>query len=206
MDFSFDTLLMRAIKMEKECEAEGTEHDPAGATGFEAVQDPAISSSSAARTMVFNSPPPPLPTPTSLPPSIDSPPANLAHNFENSSESESSSDAGDTHTGSTASQKRKRKSKSKIAYKKLAFKKRRAADRQGAKDDVDVKVRASIRERHTSTAPINVPSFSLDTKVPARTGYVAMRDVKANKKVYKLHELVGEGSKFKFNLVEWDGE
>ena len=131
---------------------------------------------------------------------------NLAHNFKNSSESESESDAGDTHTGSTASQKHKQKSKSKIAYKKLAFKKRHTADRQGAKDNVDVKVRVSIHERHTSAAPINVPLFILDTNVPAWTEYVAMRDVKANKKVYKLHKLVGEGSKFKFNLVEWDGE
>jgi hypothetical protein len=64
----------------------------------------------------------------------------------------------------------------------------------------------SMRERHTSAVPISVPSFSLDTKVPAQTGYLGMRDVKTNKRVYKLHELVGDGSKFKFNVVEWDGE
>jgi hypothetical protein len=35
---------------------------------------------------------------------------------------------------------------------------------------------------------------------------VAIRDPKANKQVYKLGEMVGEGSKFRFNLVEWDGK
>ena len=51
-----------------------------------------------------------------------------------------------------------------------------------------------------------MPSFSIDTKVPVQTGYVAIWDPKANKQVYKLGEMVGEGSKFRFNLVEWDGK
>jgi hypothetical protein len=102
--------------------------------------------------------------------------------------------------------KRKRRSKSAITYRNLVFKRRRAADRKRAKDDAAVKVRPSIRERHTaSTAPINVPSFSLDGKVPAKTGYIGVRDSKTNKRVYTLREMVGEGSKFNFNLIEWDG-
>jgi hypothetical protein len=202
MNFAFDTLLMRTIKTEKEYEGEGTEHDPDG-TSFEAVQDPAASSSSTARASTFNSSAPASLTATPLPPSMNTRATSTAHDFDSSSESLSSSD---TDTCDLATQKRKRKSKSRIAYKKLAFKKRRAADRRGAKDDIDVSIKPSIRGRHTSAAPINVPSFSLDTKVPARTGYVAMRDLKANKRVYKLQELVGEESKFKFNLVEWDGE
>src|SRR5882762_6782104 len=44
-DFAFDTLLMRAIVAEKEHDGEGTEHDPSDGTGFRAVQDPMISSS-----------------------------------------------------------------------------------------------------------------------------------------------------------------
>jgi hypothetical protein len=94
-----------------------------------------------------------------------------------------------------------------VAYKKLAFKKRRAADRQRAKDDVNADVPPSIRKRHTtSSAPINVPTFGLDEKVPAKTGYVGVRDAKASKRVYRLNEMVGERSRFKFNLVEWDGK
>jgi hypothetical protein len=95
-----------------------------------------------------------------------------------------------------------------IAYRKLAFKKCRAADRQRIKDrlDPEVNVRPSIRERHTtSTTPINVP-FSLDTKVPAKSGYIAIRDQSGNKQVHKLEQMVGEGSKFHFDLVEWDGK
>ena len=203
IDFAFDTLLMRAIKTEKEYEGEGTEHDPADGTGFEAVRDPTASSSSITRASTFNGPAPASLTAMSLPPSMNIRATSTARDFDSSSESSSSSD---TDTCDLATQKRKRKSKSKIAYKKLAFKKRRAADRRGAKDDIGANVRPSIRERHTSAAPISVPSFSLDTKVPARTGYVAMRDLKANKRVYKLQELVGEESKLKFNLVEWDGE
>jgi hypothetical protein len=203
VDFAFDTLLMHAIESEKENEGEGTEHDPTNGTSFEAVQDSTPSSSSTARASAFHIPTYPRLAPTSLPPPINSPLANMTRDLEDSFESESESG---TDACGLGAQNRKRKSKSRITYKKMAFKKRHTADRQSAKDDVGVKIRPSMRERHTSAAPISVPSFSLDTKVPAQTGYVGMRDVKANKRVYKLHELVGDGSKFKFNLVEWDGE
>jgi hypothetical protein len=36
-DFAFDTLLMCAIKTEKQHDGEGTEHDPLDGTGFEGV-------------------------------------------------------------------------------------------------------------------------------------------------------------------------
>jgi hypothetical protein len=35
---------------------------------------------------------------------------------------------------------------------------------------------------------------------------VGVRDAKASKRVYRLNEMVGERSRFKFNLVEWDGK
>jgi hypothetical protein len=125
----------------------------------------------------------------------------------NLNDSSDSSDSSAVDTSIPGSQKCKRKSKSQIAYKKLAFKKRRAADRQSAKCDIAVEVRPSIRERHTaSSTPINVPSFSLDAKTPAKTGYVGIRDSNASKRVYALKEMVGVGSKFNFNLVEWDGK
>ena len=96
-----------------------------------------------------------------------------------------------------------------LGYQKLAFKKHRAADRQCKKDtlDPDFNVTPSLRERHVASAtPISIPIFSLDTKVPAKTGYIGVRDAKASKKVYKLGELVGETSRFNFNLIEWDGK
>ena len=42
-DFAFDTLLMCAIKTEKEHDSEGMEHNPSDSTGFEAIQDPTVS-------------------------------------------------------------------------------------------------------------------------------------------------------------------
>jgi hypothetical protein len=110
-------------------------------------------------------------------------------------------------TSIPGSQKGKQKSKSQIAYKKLAFKKCWAADRQSAKCDIAVEVRPSIHERHTTTStPINVPSFSLDVKTPAKTGYVGIRDSNASKHIYALKKMVEVGSKFNFYLMEWDGK
>jgi hypothetical protein len=120
-----------------------------------------------------------------------------------------SGSSSDTDNAAPATGKRKRKSKSKIAYQKLAFKRQRAADRQRKKSvlDPDVNIPPSLCERHVaSAAPISIPVFSLDTKVPAKTGYVGVRDSKASKKVYKLGQLVGKASRFNFNLVEWDGK
>jgi hypothetical protein len=193
-DFAFDTLLMRAIVAEKENDGEGTEGDPSDGTGFEAVQDPMVSSTTLAHTASTRPPTVPSPSTSTLPTSTK-------RRLDSISDSELSSD------DDTSSRKRKKKSKSKIAYKKLAFKKRRAADRRGAKDNIEVTVRPSLRERHTaSSTPVSVPSFSLDTKTAAKTGYVGIRDSNASKKVYKLSEVIGEGSKFKFNLLEWDGK
>lgn len=193
-DFAFDKLLMRAIVAEKENDGEGTEGGPSDGTGFEAVQDPSVSSTALPRTSSPRAP-------TLPPPSTSIPPTGTKRRFDSISNSEPPSD------DDTSSRKLKKKSKSKIEYKKLAFKKRRAADRQGAKDDIEVKVRPSLQERHTaSSTPVSVPSFNLDAKTAAKTGYVGIRDSKASKRVYKLDEVVGEGSKFKFNLLEWDGK
>jgi hypothetical protein len=193
-NFAFDTLLMRAIEAEKENDGEGTEGDPSDGTGFDPVQDPSASSTAPPRTASHHAPTSPQPSTSILPTGTKRP-------FDGISDSEPPSDDG------TSSRKLKKKSKSKIEYKKLAFKRRRAADRQGAKGDIEVKVRPSLRERHTaSSTPVSVPSFSMDAKTAAKTGYVGIRDSKVTKRLYKLSEMVGEGSIFKFNLLEWDGK
>jgi hypothetical protein len=194
-DFAFDTLLMGAILAEKENDGEGTEGDASDGTGFEAVHDPSAPSTAPPHTASPRAP-------TLSPPSTSIPPTGTKRRFDSISNSEPPSD------DDTSSRKpNKKKSKSKIEYKKLAFKKRRAADRQGAKSDIEVKVRPSLLERHTaSSTPVSVPSFSLDAKTAAKSGYVGIRDSKASKRVYRLGEIVGEGSKFKFNLLEWDGK
>ncbi len=63
-----------------------------------------------------------------------------------------------------------------------------------------------LEQHTTSSTPVSVPSFSLDAKTAAKTGYVGIHDSKASKRIYRLGEVVGEGSKFKFNLLEWDGK
>jgi hypothetical protein len=70
-----------------------------------------------------------------------------------------------------------------------------------------VDVQPSICRRHTASAiTIGVPSFSMDMRIPARTGYVGIRDSKVSRRTYHLSEMVGEGSGFNFNLVEWNGK
>jgi hypothetical protein len=201
-DFAFDMLLMRAVAAEKEHDGEGTEGDPSDGTGFEEVWDPSASTPAPARSMVPNGPTSSSPAPSALPMLRNTPPASTTGSYDYSDSGPSS----DVDTSTPGSYKRRQKSKAKVAYKKLASKRRRAADRQGLKDDIGAKVRPSIRERHTaSSTPIDVPSFGLDMKTPAKTGYVGTRDPKESKKVYTLGEMVGVGSKFNFNLVEWDG-
>ena len=205
-DFAFDKLLFGAIKAEKLNDGEGTEHDPLEGTSFEPVNthpSPASASHPSAISYVL-----PMPSATTSRSRSPSPlPASIARDEDvDNSDSQSLSDADNP---APVTGKHKRKSKSKIAYQKLTFKRHRAADRQCKKDalDPDVNVAPSLRERHVASAtPISIPVFSLDTKVPAKTGYVAIRDSKTSKKVYKLGELVGETSRFNFNLIEWDGK
>jgi hypothetical protein len=204
-DFAFDTLLMRAIVEEKENDGEGTEYDPSDGTGFEPVHDPTLLSSRPPHAMASNRPGSSTRAFTAPPPVGNASPTDTTRSLDDSSDD--SEPACDANSSASGSRKRKGKTKSKIAYKKLMFKKRRAADRQIAKGDIEVKVRPSMGERHTaSSTPINAPSFNLDTKTPAKTGYVGVRDTKKSKRVYKLSELVGVGSRFNFNLVEWDGK
>jgi hypothetical protein len=200
-DLAFDTLLFGAVKAEKSNDGEGTEHDPLEGTGFEAVD-----ASYSDRPLATTSTPSTLPAPTSQPRSPSPSSTSVGKASMDDSDSEMATDADD---GPQATRKRKRKSKSKIVYQKLASKRHRAIDRLRKKEtlDPDINIAPSLRKRHVASAtPISIPVFSLETKVPAKTGYVAIRDSKASKRVYTLGELVGEASRFNFNLVEWDGK
>jgi hypothetical protein len=204
-DFAFDTLLMRAIVEEKENDGEGTEYDPLGGTGFEPVHDPTPSSSHPPHAMASNRPGSFTHAFTTLPPLSNTSPTGTTRSLDDSSDdSEPASDANPSTSGPC---KRKRKTKSKISYKKLMFKKRWAADGQIAKGDIEVKVRPGMGKRHTSSpTPINALLFNLDTKTPAKTGYIGVHDTKTSKRIYELSKMVGVGSRFNFNLVEWDGK
>ena len=202
-DFAFDMLLFGVIKAEKLNDGEGTEHDPLEGTGFEPV-DILPSGTSASNPLAIRSISPTASATTFQPGPPSDTRSGVTHNVDTDSESLSEADA-----TALATRKRKRKSKSKIAYQKLAFKKHRAADKQRKKDtlDPDANIAPSLRKCHVaSTTPITILIFSLDTKVPTKTGYIGVRDSQTSKKIYKLGELVGETSRFNFNLIEWDGK
>jgi hypothetical protein len=55
------------------------------------------------------------------------------------------------------------------------------------------------------------PATSIDTKLNAiklkhtKHAYTGAKDKGGLKRIFELHELVGEGSEFKFKLEHWDG-
>jgi hypothetical protein len=84
-DFTFDMLLMCAIVAEKENDGEGTKGDPSDGTGFEAVQDPMVSSTITAHTTSTHAPTIPSPSTSTLPTSTK-------HCLDSISNSDSSDD------------------------------------------------------------------------------------------------------------------
>jgi len=195
-DFAFDAPLMLVIKAEKSNDGERTEGDPSEGTGFEPVRDMAPTPNMA-----------PAIRPSAPHPSTALPTTSHTNATRGSADPDTASSGSESDTAALPTHKGKRKSKAAVAYKKLAFKRRRAVARQHAKGNPDIDVQPSMRKRHTASAtPIRVPSFSMGMKIPAKTGYVGIRDPKASKKVYRQNEMAGEGSRFSFNLVEWDGK
>ena len=189
-DFALETLLMRAIWDEKLHNGEGTKKDLSEGTGSKPVHTAG---------------PAPNATPAHFSPMPHSPSPLSATGIANMTEL---SDAMDSDTATPTTLKQKHKSKATIAYKKLAFKKHHAANRQCAKNNLNpnANVQPSICKWHTTSAtPISVPSFSIDVKAPAKMAYVGIQDAGASRWVYWLGEMVGDRLKFEFNLVEWDG-
>jgi hypothetical protein len=195
-DFALDALLMQAIKAEGLNDSEGAEGDPPEGTGFEPVQDVD-----------------PSKRPATLPLTLHPLTAQRTTSRISTARSSVDPDAASSEPGSesdTAAPPTLRwrcKSRAAAAYKKLAFKRHRDALRQLAKESPGVDVQPSIRRHHAASAiPIGVPSFRMDMRILARTGYVGIRASKASRRTYHLSEMVGEGSGFNFNLVEWDGK
>jgi hypothetical protein len=62
------------------------------------------------------------------------------------------------------------------------------------------------RGLHKHVAPSNPlkTSLSIDASNMASTGYIGLRE-QNSKKIFTLEELVGEKSKFHFQLIGWDG-
>ncbi|KAL1751667.1 hypothetical protein FB107DRAFT_221538 [Schizophyllum commune] len=87
-------------------------------------------------------------------------------------------------------------------------KRKRLGNKKDAADDSDVEVRASTRRKHIDPAmPIETDLHMRGLRV-TKTGYTAMRDAPdapTQHRVYRLKDMVGPDSKFKFDLYRWQG-
>ncbi|KAL1671179.1 hypothetical protein EV122DRAFT_227001 [Schizophyllum commune] len=84
-------------------------------------------------------------------------------------------------------------------------KRKREAAKLEAQDEADIEVRESTRRKYIDNAePLNT-SIHLSGLRVTRTGYTALRDTAVQGRSYRLDELVGPQSKFKFDLVPWNG-
>ncbi|KAI5895152.1 uncharacterized protein SCHCODRAFT_02598331 [Schizophyllum commune H4-8] len=84
-------------------------------------------------------------------------------------------------------------------------KRKREAAKLTAADEADVEVRESTRRKYIDNAEPLSTGIRLTGLRVTRTGYTAMRDATLQGRPYRLDELVGPQSKFKFNLVPWNG-
>ncbi|TRM64738.1 hypothetical protein BD626DRAFT_399710, partial [Schizophyllum amplum] len=89
----------------------------------------------------------------------------------------------------------------------------RQRNRKRAREDADAneadsEVRLGTRRKHIAAAEPIVRQIAMQKLRVTRTGYTAMRDTTKGKKhhrVYRLQDMVGPDSLFKFELYEWDG-
>lgn len=61
-----------------------------------------------------------------------------------------------------------------------------------------------VAKRHLCTSSPVKAQFTLANKRAAATAYVGLRNAKAEMCAYALEEMVGEGSKFRFQYLAWD--
>jgi hypothetical protein len=95
------------------------------------------------------------------------------------------------------------------AYRKAKGKAREKVKAQQRKDAApygDFAVKPRLVNKH-----IKKPGTTIRTSINAgnlphtSTAYLGMRDSSGSRKVFQLEELVGEGSKYRFELRKWDG-
>lgn len=102
----------------------------------------------------------------------------------------------------------KRKSISAVKREKARGKQRRGTQRQrqqGAEDALSHVVRASAFKRQFRTLVLAEAQFTMAEKRVATSGFVGLHDPKAEKQEYKLRDVVGKDSKFKFDYMANDG-
>jgi hypothetical protein len=66
--------------------------------------------------------------------------------------------------------------------------------------------RPRIKAKYINNATFIESSISMEASGVTKTGFTALKDKNSSKKLYKLKDLVGEKSDFKFRLQEWDGQ
>jgi hypothetical protein len=70
----------------------------------------------------------------------------------------------------------------------------------------DYSIRPATVKKHVAHADPVSTALNASDLPAASTGYTAVLEKTHGKKVYRLEELVGEGSKFGFELRQWDGK
>lgn len=100
-----------------------------------------------------------------------------------------------------------RKSKRTVERQKTRSKQRRESQRQAEKASIasSSRTKPSVCKRHLRAASPLKPLFTLADKRVALTAYVGLRDSKGDQRAYTLNEMVGDGSRFGFRCMEWDG-
>lgn len=79
-------------------------------------------------------------------------------------------------------------------------------DKKKSLKDYVPKPRKRKAEKHINNAPLLLSDFKMENMPVASTGYIGTRARKNPTTVYRLDEMVGPASKFKFKLFEWDGK
>jgi hypothetical protein len=164
--------------------------DEGGVNGLEFPHSLAWPSSSA------SPPPPSCLQPSSnieLPPAL--PPASSSHSLAQSSPLNSSPKK-DVVQVSRKVQKAREKSHA-------LRKRKRKANQDKASGGYDI--RPSILKKYVLAAPTIPSHFQAEGACVASSGFIGLDDGTANKKTYRLEELVGPASTYGFKLYQWDG-
>lgn len=104
---------------------------------------------------------------------------------------------------------RRRNSASAISNQKSKSKRNRSLKRtleKGSVHNGDYKLRPCTTDKHVKGAKAISSRLQTDELPATKSGYIGARGEEPVRESYGLDDFVGEHSKFRFRLVEWDGQ
>lgn len=194
--FDFDSLLRLAIEQEYTLEREGLSRPPSPIPYVDNVvpfSTPCFSDDELSLSSV-----PPSPT---LPaaPRPNAVPSVFLHNDDNMAKIPKKPQ----EKKNPAKKKTPRRQKRQTEAGNTSRKKRRAEKKNSV--DAHHESRQSARLKHLGSAEAFFCHKEISSPPVAKGAYVALNSENGSRKTYKLNDLVGENSKHKFHLQEWDG-